>query len=139
MQETALASRRPEAILFVTDHVVRVVYADYRNADWVTTALFELGNLIPEISHYAVDLFDHRLCEDLYLDSNLDRGDRPSANQVALIRSCCFSRNDFTEGPVPTPSLNSVTFVLTIKNAILAVYGCVYQLRGSIDGYEVFE
>jgi len=67
-----LARGRKRTVPFIADGALRLVDADYRDANRIAPAVPELHHLIPKAVDDAADLFDRRLRQDLDLDSDLD-------------------------------------------------------------------
>ena len=82
------------------------------------TATLELSHLIAEIVYHPVDLLDHRLCQDLNLNADLDSSYRPSGHKIARIGDGSLTWNNFAECSVTTACRDAPTFVLDIQHAI---------------------
>src|SRR6266481_366178 len=62
------------------------VDSDERNADWIAASSLELIHLINQIVNHAIDLFDHRFCENLRFRTDLDGRDWAARHQHSFFR-----------------------------------------------------
>lgn len=115
MQKTAFASRGvAPGFAFVADISLGAVYANDAHANRVPATLLEFRNLISKIVNHPVDLFDHGLGKDFYLDANLYSRDSASRYTEALINYGCLSRYDFSERPIATSSRDTMPLILDV-------------------------
>jgi hypothetical protein len=75
--------------------------------------------LISKIRHDAIDLFNHRLGKDLYLDTNLDSGDTASGHLEARQGERILAGNEFTERTVTASRPDTLSHVLNIYDALV--------------------
>jgi NAD(P)H-dependent FMN reductase len=61
---------QPSAVTFIAGVNRRPIDAYHCDTYGGATLSFEVLDLITEVSHHTVDLFDHRFGENLYLNSN---------------------------------------------------------------------
>jgi len=108
-------------IAFISDCTFRLVNAYDSDADRVPATAPELDHLVSKIVDYAVDLFNHRLGENLHLDANLYGCYRSSSYQVAWVQDRAFTRNDFTKRSVAAPSLNASAPILNVHHQIFPI------------------
>ncbi len=59
-----------------------------------------MGDLLRQVTNNPIDLFDHRLCQDLHLCSYFDCGDLTTANGEPRYGQWLGTRDKLTECPV---------------------------------------
>ena len=138
MEKAPLASSRERPVTFVPNGALGLIDPDHSHTNRIATAAPELDYLIAQVIDDAVYLLDHRLRENLYLNSNLDRGDWSSRHNVPTIRDRGLAGNDFPKRPVSAPGRDTSTPVLDVQNAVLPGDDGLDQLGGPVYGDEVF-
>ncbi len=98
------------------------------NADRFSRTSLELCGLIYQVIFYSVDLFDHRLREDLHFHADFDSRDLSARYSESRIFDRDHSGNDFAKGSIAAPSYYAATLIARIHNA-LTVGDPGYQSR----------
>lgn len=116
--------------------MVRVVYANNSDTNWVASAPPKVGNLLREIARDPIDLLDHRFGQDFDLNAYLDSRNRAPRNHEARIDYRGFARNNLAKRSVPSSSCYSASAVLHVEYA-LALPDRLNQLPRPIDLIEI--
>src|SRR5690348_4643370 len=124
MKEPVDPCCRKGPITFIADALSHLIYTDNRHTDRVSTTASELSDLVAQVINYPVYLLDHRLCENLYLNSDFDGGYGAPRYQIPRVDKRRFTRNDFTKSSVSASGFDSPSAVLTIQNAASMLYCC---------------
>jgi hypothetical protein len=118
MEKTALAGRRVSShFTFKTYVFFRVIYPNNSYANWTSATFLEFHDLVPQIINHAVYLLDHRLRQDLHLDTDFNCSYSAPRNPIALVNESRLARDNLSERPVPAPGLHTVSFVCNVQHA----------------------
>ena len=98
----------------------------------------ELDYLIPQVIDHPINLLDHRLCEDLHLDTDLNGCKGSPSNLVAGIENRRLARNKLAKCSITTAGLHSTTPILNIQHTVLTREDCLNQLRRTSNGSKIF-
>jgi hypothetical protein len=99
-----LAVGWPFLLSFERNVALGEVDSDERDADRIASAAPELRGLIEEVADYAVNLFDHRFCEDLRFRADLNRGDGAARDQHSFFSDCHRRWNELTKCSIAASS-----------------------------------
>src|SRR5205814_9709161 len=113
---------RPFLPTLERDILLGEVDADKRDADWVSAAAFKMRHLFNEIADDAIDLLNHRLCEDFRLSTYLNCRDRASRHQQTLFDDSNHGWDEFAESPVSASRWLADPHILQVHNAIVPLH-----------------
>src|ERR1035441_8047678 len=97
-------SKRPVA--FERCVACSVIDPNHSNADRIRV-LLEFLDLAFEVADHAINLFDHRLREDLGLRPDFYGTEGASCDEKARIGKCEGDRDPFAKRAVPSPTLDA--------------------------------
>src|ERR1044071_439758 len=96
-----------------------MIHSTKADADWISTGAAELIHLPTKVPNNAVNLFYHRLCQDLSFRTDFNRGNASSGHQHTVLNYCYRCRYNFTERPVSSARRLANSYVSEIHNSIV--------------------
>ena len=84
----------------------------------MAASLRELAPLILQVSHNAINLFYHSLCQYFDLTANFNCGNRTPGNHIPRHRNCRDMWNDFAKCSVAAASANPDNPVSNVHDAL---------------------
>lgn len=98
----------------------------------------ELVDLLAQVSDHPIDLFDHRLGEDLYLCADFNGCNLSAGYPEPLVGYRVGAWHALAEGSIPAPSLDALPDVLNVQNVLCRV-DALLQLGRLTDVVEVLD
>ncbi len=129
VQESTFAGGLKRTRSLVAYTSFRVIDSNYADRYRMSPDAAELICLPLEIATNPVDLLDHRLCQYLHFDANLDIGSGGAAHQVPHMKNRPFTGNRIAESPVSPPGSYSLNAIRHISHSHTRRHALNKQLR----------
>ena len=117
--------------------MVGLIDSDNTDCNRIATSYLKLSHLILEVVYYAIDLFDHRISQDLDFGSDLHCSDWTAGDRKAGKVDRYRMWDQLAKGSISTTCIDATQFILHVKNMLFCVYGSIEFFR-TFEGVQIF-